>query len=167
MKTISDIKQACRYSYQYYTDFDLNTILKLNPWLFNQAYTFLSFYDNNITLPKNVFRENQSWVTENCVLFSGANDNIESYEGRINWDDFGTWYIYLFPAPLKLNETMLIGKNVFLERKTGNNLEDYFKLNKAWQFIHEAQPDIFISKQKKGVLIGALSEINIMCIETK
>jgi hypothetical protein len=40
-------------------------------------------------------------------------------------------------------------------------------LSDEWRFIHEVQPDLFITRQKEGVMIGSLKELDLWCIETK
>jgi hypothetical protein len=66
------------------------------------------------------------------VLFSGFSDNIEDYLGVMNWDDFGTWYIYLFPNELKIDDPLCIGLSTFLPKSKGMDLVDYHYLGREW-----------------------------------
>jgi hypothetical protein len=167
MKSNEALKQVCRYSYMYYPQMTITQCLNVNPWLFNQSYNIMAFYNSNITIPQNIFKPEQNWITDNFVLFSGTNDTYESYKDKMNWDDFGTWYINLYPAEIKCNKSRIIGLESVLPRVNKDKLEDYFNLNEDWMFIHEMQADLFISKQKKGIVIGSISELNLMCIDKK
>lgn len=167
MKKQDELKQACRYTYQCYPALNIKQCLDINPWLFNQAYSIMAFYDTKTKIPMNVFKAEQNWVTDNFVLFSGANDEYENYDEKIDWDSFGTWLVYLYPAEIKSDKTKIIGRDTFLERVNKIGMEEYFDLSENWKFIHDLQPDMFISRQKKGIMIGALSELNLMSIETK
>jgi len=62
---------------------------------------------------------------------------------------------------------MVIGLETLLDNGKGDNLADYFDMSKEWEFIHKVQPDLFITKQKNGLMIGALNDLNLWCIETE
>jgi hypothetical protein len=166
MKTTINHKQCCRYTYAVFPGMNISLCLEINPWLFNKAFNIMAFHNNAVSIPKNIFKAERDWITDNLILFSGFNDDVRDYHGKLNWDDFGTWYIYLYPSELKTEGPLVIGKDSFLEKSKGMDFVDYHSLNKEWQCIHERQPDIFITRQKKGIMIGALSELNLYCIET-
>lgn len=127
----------------------------------------MAYYDNKEMIPDGVFEIEKNWLTDNFVLFSGTCNELKDYIEKLEWDKFGTWYINLFPADIKAEKPLIIGTEKFLDKKTGEDFVDYFELSKEWQFIHTIQADMFITKQKNGVMIGSLNELNLWCIETK
>ena len=124
-------------------------------------------YDDKNIIPEGVFELEKNWITENFVLFSGVCNEMKDYMDRVDWDNFGTWYVYLYPSEIKAEKPIIIGRETLLDKGKGDNLADYFDMSKEWEFIHKVQPDLFISKQKNGLMIGALNDLNLWCIETE
>ena len=165
MYSIGNIKQCCRYSYSVYTGINLSECLKANPWLFEDAYFLMAYYDSTVPISEEILNTEKERMSNNFILFSGMEDDFKRYLNMINWDDFGTWYVYLFPTELKSDRTICIGTESFLDKGKGYNTFDYDEISNEWKFIHEQQADLFITRQKNGVLVGALSELNLMRIE--
>lgn len=157
--------QCCRYTYDVIKKRNIKECLQLNPWMFNQSFAFFTYHNHASLPPIDIFEKDKNWLTENMVIFSGANNDLDEYLNLINWDAFGTWYIHLFPAEFKMEHTMVIGTSNLLRPQKGEDLLDYQKLNKEWEFIHNINPDMFITKHKQGILIGSLNELNLWCIE--
>ena len=160
-------KQCCRYTWSLIPKLTIKKVLELNPWLFNNSYNFLSYYDDKNIIPQGVFEEKKNWITENFVLLSGATNKLADYINLVDWDNFGTWYIFLYPGELKAEKPVIIGKEILLDKGKGQDLHDYFNLSKEWEFIHGIQADMFITKQKNGIMVGALNDLNLWCIETE
>jgi hypothetical protein len=160
-------KQCCKYTYSYLPKRSIKNILELNPWLFNNSFNFFAFYKDIGVIPQGVFEMEKNWITEKYILFSGTTNTLSDYMDRVNWDDFGTWYIYLYPTEIKDDKPLIIGKERLLDKSKGTHYEDYFKLSEEWKFIHTISPDFFITKQKHGVMIGALNDLNLWCIDTE
>jgi hypothetical protein len=156
---------CCRYSYTIIPKLNIKECLENNPWLFNNSFFFYSFYDNPELIPEHVFLDNKNWLSDKMVVLSGACNSIESIIDEINWDNFGSWYINQFPAELNQDKGMVIGTDKLLQPQTGNDFVDFEKLNDQWKFIHQQNPDIFITKHKKGILIAALNEYNLWAID--
>jgi hypothetical protein len=167
MKTSINPKQCCRYSWSMFPKLTIKKVLELNPWLFNHSYNFFAYYDDKKIIPKDVFELEKNWLTDNFVLFSGSTNDLKDYINRLDWDNFGTWYVYLYPTELKADKPIIIGRDNLLEKGKGESFVDYFNLGKQWEFIHRVNPDMFITKQKNGVMIGSLNELNLWCVETE
>lgn len=167
MKKKTFIRQACRYSYTCYPGMDIKQSLILNPWLFDMSFSFMAFYDVNTALPLNVFEADKNWAAENFVVFTGANDSFENNIDKIDWNNFGTWYINLYPGEIVNEKTVMLGIDTFLNEPNEVDSVGYFNLSEEWRFMHTMQPDIFVSTQKNGVMIGALSELNLLRIKSK
>jgi hypothetical protein len=167
MKTIVKPKQCCRYTWSLFPIPSIKKVLELNPWLFDHSFNFFAYYDDEKIIPEGVFEIEKNWITDNYVLFSGFCSELKYYIDRVNWDSFGTWYVYIYPSAVKADSPMIIGRDTFLDKAKGYNFADYFMLSDEWRFIHEVQPDLFITRQKKGVMIGSLKEMDLWCIETK
>ena len=167
MKTSIKPKQCCRYTWSMFPKLSIKKVLELNPWLFDQSFNFFAYYNDKNIIPEGVFELEKNWITENFVLFSGVCNDMKDYIDRVDWDNFGTWYVYLYPSEIKSENPMVIGRETILDKGKGDNLADYFDMSKEWEFIHKVQPDLFITKQKNGLMIGALNDLNLWCIETE
>lgn len=166
METRINPKQCCRYTWSLFPKLTIKRTLELNPWLFNRSFNFFAYYNNKDIIPDGVFKIEKNWITDNFVLFSGTCNDLKDYIDKLDWDKFGTWYIYLYPAQIKAEQPLIIGIDEPLKKEKGEDISDYFELSKEWQFIHETQADMFITKQKNGVIVGSLNELNLWCIET-
>lgn len=160
-------KQCCKYTYSLFPKLSIKKTLEINPWLFNNSYNFFAFYDDLNIIPEGVFEIEKNWITDKYVLFSGTTNDIDDYLNRIDWDNFGTWYVFLYPTEIKDDSPVIIGRETFLDKSKGHNYEDFFGLSEEWQFIHKISPDYFITKQAKGVMIGALNDLNLWCVDAK
>jgi hypothetical protein len=167
MKTSIKPKQCCKYTYSLFPKISIKEVLEINPWLFNNSFNFFAFYNDEKIIPQNVFELEKNWITEKYVLFSGLNNILDEYLNKINWDEFGTWYVFLYPFEIKDEKPVIIGRETYLDKSKGHDFEDYFGLSEEWQFIHKISPDFFITKQTKGVMIGALNDLNLWCVDAK
>ena len=162
-----NLKQCCKYTYNIFPKLTIKKVLELNPWLFNNSYNFFAFYDDQTIIPENVLTIEKNWKTDNYVLFSGTTNNLNDYINQLDWDSFATWYVFLYPMELKDDKTVIIGRERSLEKSKGGNYEHYFGLSDDWKFMHYISPDLFITKQAKGIMIGALNDLNLLCIESQ
>jgi hypothetical protein len=158
-------KFCCRYTYTVIPKTSIKECLENNPWLFNNSYFFYSYYNNPELIPEHVFMDEKNFLTENMAILSGASNSLDDVIDEINWNEFGTWYINQYPTDVYCDKSMVIGTKELLQAQTGNDFIDYEKLNDQWKFIHQLNPDIFITKHKRGILIGALNEYNIWAVE--
>ena len=166
MKAIKN-KQCCRYNWSVYPHLTIKKLLEKNEWLFNNSFNFFAYYDDDKIIPNGVFEIEKNWKTDNFVLFCGHINNLEDYFNQLDWDNFGTWYIYLFPSEIKSDYPIIIGRDTFLSRAQGETIANYYEMGKEWEFIHKVQPDIFITKQKEGIMIGSLNEYNLWCVDSE
>lgn len=160
-------KQCCKYTYSIFPKLNIKKVIEINPWLFNNSFNFFAFYNDSEIIPKDVFEIEKNWITENFVLFSGTTNELKDYLNKIDWDNFGTWYVFMYPTEIKDDKPIIIGREKFLEKSKGETYEDYFELSDEWKFIHKISPDFFITKQAKGVMVGALNVLNLFCVDIK
>jgi hypothetical protein len=141
-------------------------MLLLNPWLFNSTWNIFAYYDKETKIPKDVFEIEKNWITDNFILFSGMVNSLKDYIDKVNWEDYGTWYIYQFPSEISSLPPVIIGRDQFLDTKQRYTSEAFMEMPKDWEFIHGVKPDMFISKLKNGIMVGSINELNLMEIDS-
>ena len=72
-------------------------------------------------LNKSVFEIEKNWITENFVLFSGACNDMKDYIERVDWDDFGTWYVYLYPSEIKAEKKCKKNSKIYKKHQKYKN----------------------------------------------
>lgn len=96
MKAKKPLRQCCRYQYRILPNTTIKQVLARNPHLFNSAWKFWTYCLSltNARVPD--FDENPI-VDDAYILFSSVWHEFDDWREIIDWDDYGTWYIYNFP----------------------------------------------------------------------
>ncbi|MBK6834252.1 MAG: hypothetical protein IPG89_08275 [Bacteroidetes bacterium] len=142
---------CCRYTYGVIKDSTLKKVLFKNKWMFNDTWMFWSCFSQveNIGLPKIGI---DPISDDNFLSFSGTIHDFEIWKNIIDWNIYGTWFVYRFPLKTPIiKEAMLLGTLSEIPINNEDKLiaRDYFSLEPEWKFIHDLCPDLFISKKGK------------------
>ena len=162
------INQCCRYNYCLLKNTSVKVVLHQNDWIFNDAWNFWTYCRNSefMEMPEACM---DPIVKDQYILFSSTLHDFDNWSGLIDWDDYGTWYAYNFPLKRPdIDEVILLGNNWELpeEINTNSPLTNYYALGEEWQFIHNLQPDLFITKKGKDVIIGSTDFYSVWLINS-
>ncbi len=157
---------CCRYTYGVIKDSTLKKVLFKNKWMFNDTWMFWSCFSQveNIGLPKIGI---DPISDDNFLSFSGTIHDFEIWKNIIDWNIYGTWFVYRFPLKTPIiKEAMLLGTLSEIPINNEDKLiaRDYFSLEPEWKFIHDLCPDLFISKKGKDIVVGALDSYHLWLI---
>lgn len=151
------IQHCCRYNYALFKNTSIKDILVNNDWIFNDAWNFWAYFRDMPFIQINDASP-EPIIEDHYILFTSTLHDFEDWDDTIEWDKYGAWYAYNFPLQdLKLKEVWLLGSEWELPTNIDNfsPLTDYFSISGEWQFIHDIQPDIFIVKNGKNVIVGS------------
>jgi len=158
-----EIFQCCRYSYGIIKNTTIKEIILTNKWMFRETFRLFTYCS---TIKENILPGN-AVIGDNYILFSGETHSFTEWKHKIDWDFYGTWYVYNFPIHKTLPEEILIfkpGYEIPTNKKERFWLESYYELEKEWKFIHDLHPDVFISKKGNDVIVGATDTYHILSI---
>jgi hypothetical protein len=158
-----EIEQCCRYNYSILPRTTIKDVLINNQWLFKDTWRFWSYFSQiaDSGLPEG---DQNPMMDDTVISFSGEKHNFEDWKDIIDWNIYGTWYAYSFPANIPIiKESILLGTRVEIPVKKGTN---YQRIGKEWQFIHQLTPDVFISRKGSGVLVGGLDSYSVWLVNS-
>src|SRR3989344_1409654 len=94
LKSIN-ISQCCRYSYGTISNSSIKSILRKNRWLINDTWMFWSLFSEieNKPLPD---INTDPVASDDFICFSGTVHDFESWKNIIDWNIYGTWFVYTF-----------------------------------------------------------------------
>ena len=106
-------------------------------------------------------------ASDDFICFSGTVHDFESWKNIIDWNIYGTWFVYTFPINSTIiKKSILLGTLVSLniDNEYKCRLPDFFGISPEWRFLHSIQPDIFLSRVGNDIVIGALDQYHVWLI---
>lgn len=158
-----EIFQCCRYSYGIIKNTTIKNVLLKNKWMFKETFRLFTYYSS---IKENILPVD-AVIGDNHILFSSETHNFDEWINKIDWDFYGTWYVYNFPIMKTLPDEVLIlsnGYEIPINKKERFWLESYYDLEKEWKFIHDLHPDVFISKKGNDVIVGAIDNYHVWVV---
>ena len=113
-------KQCFRYNFDLIKKTSISEILTKNIWLFEDSWMLWSCFSEveNIQLPETT---TNPIVNDHFIQFSGDMHGFKTWQDLIDWDLYGTRFVYTFPVSRPLiRKTMLLSHTSSLSLKEEN-----------------------------------------------
>jgi hypothetical protein len=154
----TEVNTCFRYSWIFFPGASITNVMKSNPWIFNFSYNFFTYLKPDDEISEVVADDETVWVNDFFLLFAGYITDQKKFLKHVDWDKYGAWFSFQYPAELSADSPLYLGRDSYLTFQTRKDLPDYFDMSPEWEFIHRIQPDIFLTRTKNGVIAGALNE---------